>query len=136
MSDYIKPTFLAIPMAMICSKNGCPSTGLMSIDPPNASLLRTSDTIDNDPLIILPQDISTRSDKSFLYIYEPNSLLVFELNETAGLIIEFCKTKPTRLSEIVNFIQEKFEKVSDEVHGDIYGFLCNLKISGFNMSMN
>lgn len=131
MSTYAPPTFTAIPMAMICSKTGCPRTSQPFSAKPPISITSSS----SDPLIAVPQDISTRADSGFTYIYEPGAQLVFELNEVAGAIIGCCIGAPKRLTDISSFVNTNFQKAPPAVADEIYGFILNLKSSGFNLTL-
>ncbi|MBW9454765.1 PqqD family peptide modification chaperone [Citrobacter portucalensis] len=136
MLNYTAPTFTAIPMAMICSKMGCPTPAVtMSVGSPNVNLFNQGASSVHDPLISVPQDISIRSDASFTYIYEPNSQLVFEINETGGLIIKQCREKPNKISELESYILNNFSNINSNIHDEIYGFIHHLKSSGFNISI-
>lgn len=131
MSVYVSPAFTAIPMAMICSKQGCPRPSQpFSTKPPTSTASSSS-----DPIVAVPQDISTRADSGFTYIYEPGAQLVFELNEVGGAIIGSCIGAPKRLTDLIGLVNTNFKKVPPAAADEIYGFLLNLKSSGFNLSL-
>lgn len=133
MKKYSEPAFIAIPMAMVCSKSGCPvNTGGTLVNPSSISLPFVGKVA--DPLFVFPQDVSTRADEGFMYIYEPGTQLVFEINEIGGVIIRRCLATPSRLSELVSYTRELLTDVPDSVSDEIFGFLFKLKASGFNLT--
>ncbi len=136
MPQYLSPSFTAIPMAMICSKSGCPTPrGPFAVGASSVSAFGLGGAGNADPLIAVPQDISTRADGAFTYVYEPGAQLVFELNEVAGSIIGQCVVAPRRLAEVVTFVQGNYQNYPGTLADEVFGFLLNLKASGFNLTI-
>ena len=136
MKQYSSPSFTAIPMAMICSKTGCPAPrDSIAVQASSVSALGFGVAGNADPLIAVPQDISTRADGGFAYVYEPGAQLVFELNEVAGYIIDRCVLAPKRLTELATLIQSNFQRTPATLSDEIFGFIINLKASGFNLTV-
>lgn len=129
---YKSPAFLAIPMAMVCSKSGCAVAGNYSIAPASIGVGRTTGYIDQ--IVAVPADITMRADKKFLYVFEPSVQLVFEFNEVAGLIVKSCAVSPHHLSKLTELLKDNFVDVPDTVLNEVYGFLVSIHTSGFRVS--
>lgn len=127
---YSSPSFIAAPVATICSKSGCGSQGNggggKRVGEAATKKVALSD------IVVLPADLSIRADKNLLYVFEPEVQLVFEMNSTASDFLKACDG--TRSIEKVTVgLAKSYSKDLSTIQTDVLIFLVELKATGFRI---
>jgi len=128
---YKRPSFVAASVATICSKMGCPPSQAGAF--PTPSMKKARETAYGSSIPVMPGDISVRADSELTYIFEPAAQLVFELNETAALVLRSIDGERS-LDDIVGVIRQRYANVPRSVDAHIYGLIENLRATGLRIS--
>ena len=129
MSKYTKPAFVAAPVATICSKSGCSSTGTGGGGRASDASTRSISIAD---IPVLPSDLDMRADRSLLYVFEPEVQLVFEMNATASDFLKLCNGTNT-VEQAASSLAQAYGEDHKSVLSDSLKFLVELKATGFRI---
>ncbi len=129
---YASPSFIAVPMATICSKTGCPQAPVTLKAPTSQVALAGGGG--GISYVTFKQDIRARADGDFLYVFEPAAQLVFEINEIGGEIIKLL-IADGNVATTVGAIANKYGVKPADVAEHIAGFLVSLEQTGLSIKL-
>lgn len=120
---YERPSFLSAPIAVICSKTGCPGHVVSSME---KVAFEKQKELSKESMPVLPEDFSSRSDEGRMYVFEPSLQKIFELNDTGRFILSQIDGKSS-FSKISEKVKSAFADTPENVVYEVISFINALR---------